>query len=153
MSDIIVSEDSTIVVSLLSGETTILTSQAQGPPGRDGTSGGSSILAIAGANLSGHMGIKLVSGSAFTISNSDIGTVNRLIGVSKTSAAINTSIEIVVAGELDGFSGLIPDSALYLQDNGTITNSYPTNGYIQQVGIAISSTKALIKIQPPIILG
>jgi hypothetical protein len=56
-------------------------------------------------------------------------------------------------GELDGFSGLIPDSILYLQPNNTISSTLPSNGYIQQVGIAISTTKALINIQPPIILG
>ena len=153
MPDIIVSEDSTIVVSTLTGETTILTSQTQGPPGRDGTSGGSSVLVTAGTNLSGHIGVKLVSSNAFPITNSDLTTVNRLVGVTKTSATTNTPVELVLAGELDGFSGLIPDTVLYLQGNSTITSTYPTTGYVQQVGIAISSTKALINIQPPIILG
>lgn len=144
MADIVVSETTTDI--------TVVTSQSQGPPGLNGTSGGASINILAGDNLSGHVGVGLILGYAELINN-DIQYAGRLVGITKNAATTGSIVEVITYGELTGLSGLIQDSILYLQTNGTISNAYPTSGYVQRVGVALSSTSALINIQPPIILG
>jgi hypothetical protein len=42
---------------------------------------------------------------------------------------------------------------LYLSINGVLTQTAPTTGFHQQVGIATTATRVLIGIKQPIILG
>lgn len=143
---------SDIVVSETTSDITIVTSQSQGPPGLNGISGGASINILAGANLGGHTGVGLVAGYAELVTNS-IEYAGRLVGVTRTAVSEGSSVEVVTYGELTGLTGLTQDSILYLQSNGSISSNYPSSGYVQRVGVALSSTSALINIQPPIILG
>lgn len=145
--------DTTILVSEVANSITTLASQAQGPPGRDGASGKSIAQLTASTNLSGHIGVKLVNGMLEVVNNQDLTSAGKLVGITVTAVSALAQVEVIFGGELLGFVGLIPDAKLYLQSNGTISSTFPTTGYVQQVGIAISSTSALINIQPPIILG
>ena len=143
---------SDIVISETTSEITTIVSQSQGPPGLNGISGGASLNILAAENLSGHIGVMVSSGLASAVTN-NISYAGRLVGITKTSASQGSNVEIITYGELTGLTGLVTDSILYLQANGTISATYPATGYVQRVGVALSPTSALINIQPPIILG
>ena len=82
--------------------------------------------------------------------NTNVNTLNKVIGITKTSALLGAEVEIVTVTELNGFSGLSINEIVYLSTNGTITQILPVSGYIQQIGIATSSTKILINISSSI---
>jgi hypothetical protein len=84
--------------------------------------------------------------------NTILSTVGKAIGFTKNAVNSGSPVEIINNNFLDGFSGLTINENIYLSINGTITQTVPTTGYIQNLGIAISSTSILINIQQPLVL-
>ena len=124
----------------------------QGPPGARGPIGppsGSAITIVAGADLGGN---RVVTGAAAYADSSDIATAGRAIGVTIIAAVEGDNIDIICAGELGGFSGLVVNGLIYTGNNGTLTQVLPTEGYIQTLGVVVSPTKILVNISPPIII-
>lgn len=124
----------------------------QGPRGPTGLSSGL-FNAVAGEDLGGHRCVYLSAGLVYYANSSDVTKVNRLVGITTGAVSLGSSVDIMNAGELTGFTGLVPDNIMYLQSNGTISPSIPLTGFIQQVGIALTDTKCLINIQPSILIG
>ena len=114
----------------------------QGPPG------GAAITLIAAINLGGN---RVVTGAASYADNTDPATVGSAIGVTQGAATMGSPVNIVAIGELDGFFGLTVNSPVYLSANGTTTQTLPTSGYIQKIGVAISTTKILLNFNPPMV--
>lgn len=121
----------------------------QGIQGPIGKAGGSEITYIAPIYLGGN---RVVTSEIIYADSSDILTVGKVIGITKTSAISFAPITIQVIGELNGFFGLIPNLPVYLSTLGNITQTLPLSGYIQKIGIATSSTTILINISEPIVL-
>lgn len=117
-----------------------------GVKGDKGEPGGSIIL-TAPIDLGGN---RVVMANGNYADNSDSNTLNKVIGFTKTSALQGQLVEVMLLSELNGFSSLIPNEPLYLLTAGTITQTPPAIGYVQQVGVALSSTKILINISKPI---
>lgn len=76
-----------------------------------------------------------------------------VLGFTANAVGGNSSVTIISSGDLDGFSGLTTGEFVYLGTNGVITQTPPTVGYLQILGVAVSSTKIIIQIQQPIFLG
>jgi len=148
---------------IITNETILLSTESisfvdvgtQGPQGPRGPTGSSSGLfnAVAGEDLGGHRCVYLSAGLVYYANSSDVTKVNRLAGITAGAVSLGSSVDIMNAGELTGFTGLVPDNIMYLQSNGTISPSIPSTGFIQQVGIALTDTKCLINIQPSILIG
>lgn len=150
--NIIVVEESlapTVVLEVLESST-VITAAEQGPPGRDATF---TTLLTAGEALGGHRAVIIEGGEAVYASNLNEAHANRVIGLTRNAAALGADVEIVTYGLLDGFTGLTPDAKLYLQDNGTVSHAIPASGFLQQIGVAISDTKAILNIQLSIVRG
>jgi len=147
------------IVSLSSNSISVITSSSQGPQGPQGpqglggSSGATSLSYASGVNLGGNRGVMVENSAAFYASNINLAHAGKLLGITMGAASQNSSVNIQGVGELDGFSGLTVNSKVYLQENGVISSTMPTAGFIQQVGIALTSTKILINIQPPIVIG
>lgn len=77
----------------------------------------------------------------------------KVIGLSKGAVVTGGLLEIVTASELAGFTGLIPNTQVYLGLNGLITQTVPTSGFIQQLGVAITSTSILVNLSLPLLLS
>ncbi|MDD4995785.1 MAG: hypothetical protein PHW53_04980 [Patescibacteria group bacterium] len=125
----------------------------QGPPGIQGIpgpSGGVALQLTAGVALGGN---RLITGAAQYADSSDAATAGRAIGITAGAASAGALVDVVVAGELDGFGGLTINSPVYASVNGTFTQTEPVTGYSQQVGIAVSASKLMVRLFPPIILG
>ena len=121
----------------------------QGPPGIAGTTG-AALQLIAGMALGGN---RVVTGAAQYADSSDLATAGRAIGITQGAASLGAPVNIVASGELDGFFGLIVDQPAFVAANGTVSQSLPGSGYLQSLGVAVSASRLLINISPPLILG
>jgi hypothetical protein len=76
------------------------------------------------------------------LENTNNTIVNQTIGVliEKPSA---TSCNVLVLGIAQGFSGLTVGDRIFLSTTGTITQTPPTNGYLHNLGVAVSSSEIL----------
>lgn len=99
-------------------------------------------------NLGGN---RLVMGNGNYADNTDLNTVSKVIGFTKTSAVLYDLVSIASSGELNGFTGLTVNAPVYVSTNGNYTQVLPTSGYIQRVGIPINSTTILVNLSEPII--
>ena len=121
----------------------------QGIRGLTGPTGGTAIELIAGIDLGGN---RVVTGEAGYADSSDLATISRAVGITVGAATAGSPVNIVASGELDGFFGLTVNTPVFLSTNGTLTHTAPVAGYIQRIGVAVSSTKILINIQEPLAL-
>ena len=142
------------------GSSTIIISATQGVPGPTGPTGpqglsGASapIVYTAGETLGGHRGVILSNSTAIYADSTILAHADKLIGINTDATLLGDIAYIRTSGELEGFTGLTINSKVYLQSNGVLTSTIPTTGFIQQVGIALTSTKILINIQPSIVIG
>lgn len=119
----------------------------RGVAGIPGPAGGAALQFIAGSDLGGN---RVVTGASTYADNTDLTTIGRAIGLTQGAAAIGEPVNIVTIGELDGFFGLITNDPVYLSTDGTTTQTVPTTGYIQRIGVAISTTKISLNFSDPI---
>ena len=117
--------------------------------GARGPSGTSAIVTSPGV-VGGQRVISL-SDSGFVYAEPSSGFP--VIGFTPRSLVEGEVMELLTSGNLGGFIDLIPAKFIFLAANGTITQEPPTSGYLQVLGIALSSTKITIRIQTPIFLG
>jgi hypothetical protein len=120
-----------------------------GPQGPQGPSGGSSLSHVAPINLGGG---RVVTGAFGYADSSDLSTTAKAIGFTVGAVSAGQVVSIILSGESTGFFGLTPNGIIYLSTNGTITQTPPSIGYIQKLGVALDSTTILINIQEPIVL-
>jgi hypothetical protein len=118
----------------------------QGLRGPIGLSGGTGFELIAGIDLGGN---RAITGIAEYADNTDFKTIGRTIGITAGAASAGLPVSIVANGELDGFFGLTVNDPVYLSVNGTTTQTIPTTGYLQKLGVAVSDTRILIRINEP----
>lgn len=109
---------------------------------------------VAGENISA---LKLVYASSPTevsvcsLSSYDL---SRAIGVAITAATTGNSLNVQLFGKLEDASFTFAfNEDLYLNINGSITNSYPSSGYNLQVGYGMGTGAIFIDIEKPITLA
>ena len=98
-------------------------------------------------------GLRVLLADQSYADQSDINSYGKVIGFSKGAVITGAMLEIVTASELTGFTGLIPNTQIYLGLNGLITQTVPTSGFIQQLGVALTSTSILVNISLPLLLS
>lgn len=109
---------------------------------------GVSVISIVAAVAIGSNRVILSSGNY--ADNTNISEIGLVVGISKSAVNIGELVSVVYSGELNGFTGLIVNQSVYVSVNGTLTQTIPTSGYIQKLGVATSSSTILIHIDPPI---
>jgi len=98
-------------------------------------------------------GLRVLLADQSYADQSDISSYGKVIGFSKGAVVTGDLLEIVTASKLDGFTGLIPNGQIYLDLNGLITQTVPISGFIQQLGVALTSTTILVNINLPFLLS
>lgn len=129
----------------------------QGPPGAQGPAGASAdqsaTIFTAGAALSGHMAVRAVGdGSVLYASADQPGQAGTLVGVTTGAAASGAQVSVVADGPIDEPSWSWAPGPVWLGLNGALTQGLPQSGILQRVGLALSPTRLLVAIQPPILL-
>lgn len=126
-----------------------------GPPGPPGPPGGAGAAYTAAAVVSGHQAVALDSaGQAFYASAGTLSHALRVAGVSLNAAAIGEEVTVLAAGLVDhGGWTWTPDQPVYLGLNGALVQSVPVGAvFALVVGKALSATRLLVALQPPIVL-
>ncbi len=124
----------------------------QGPPG---LAAGALAQVPASVALSGHQVIAVNAlGEAVYASADDPAQVGKVLGIS-TSAAIAGALLPVQSKDVLEFAGWswVPDSVVMLGLNGALVSTLPPGAvFLQVVGRALSATRILVGVQPPIYL-
>jgi Major tropism determinant N-terminal domain len=99
--------------------------------------------------LARHAVISTVTGCTYA-SNQTLSHQGKVVGVTSSSAGIGTLATIYSSGLLSGFTSLTVNAPVFLSTNGILTQTVPTTGFLQKIGIAISQTEVIIGIGPAV---
>lgn len=119
------------------------------------TQSGQTVLTFgAGQPIGGHKAVRVVDGGQFMVASSDdasqIGTV---IGVSSNAAGQGDDLRVVSLGEISEPSWAFVPGPVFLGVGGSLVQTPPSIGFIQQMGVALSATKLLVALSAPIALA
>lgn len=109
-------------------------------------------LLVATEPIGGHRIVKAVVGGCAYADSSSISDINTVIGITESAYSIGDSVQIRLSGEVTEPSWNFTIGSVYLGINGLLTQTAPTIGFIQQIGIATSSNTILINIKQPIVI-
>ena len=138
----------TILVNQIEAPTSIIVSV---PEGRPSSIPVGNIYLLADIDLGGQ---RVVKATTTGCTYADNGTdYNLALGFTVTSVTAGNEVAIRTSGELNGFSNLTVGQPIFLGTNGLLTQTAPTTGVYQQLGIAKSETSILVQIQQSIFLG
>lgn len=116
-----------------------------GPAGR-----GTTTFTLADVAIGGHRVVKATETGCDYASNQTLSDIGKIIGVTDSAVSAGARATVVTAGEIIEPTWAWTMGAVYLSTNGTLTQTVPTTGFVQQIGTAVSSTKIVIQIQSPI---
>lgn len=141
-------------VTIQQGSVSVVTAALQGPPGPTGPAGSGSSLSItraAGQDLSGHRAVRVAGEEAFYASADTQVHAGRVVGITTGAALTGADATIQVGGEMTELSWSWSDGPIFLGLDGQLTQTPPTAGFVQQVATAITSTRILIDVRPPLL--
>jgi hypothetical protein len=158
----VVTEQNESVVKSIDLSSSIISTGIQGPVGPQGIQGpkgdpgtGSTVDMQLPTNsiISGWKVIRAdVNGFAEYASSSNISHADTVLGISTHSVTDNSLLNIRCAGYMEDSSWNWNIGKIFLGVNGTIQQSLPSNGFILQLGNAVSPTKININIKTSIII-
>lgn len=92
-----------------------------------------------------------ISGKLVVASHDNLTIVGKVVGITKGASSTGSYVTIIsTGGQLDGFSGLTVGAKYYLSTNGQLTTTVPTTGFIQQMGVAMTTTMLAVNLGLPI---
>ena len=107
---------------------------------------------VAPVAISAERVIALVAG-VYALAQPTVAFGQRIIGVSKNSAGPGQILKIATDGDRVEVHGL-SEGPVYLAINGTLTNTAPGTGLLQQIGIVLDgATTMLVQSYPAIWRG
>jgi hypothetical protein len=126
----------------------------KGDKGLKGDSGESVVYTapseIITSPIGGNKVIAVLNGLIVPADSSDLNFLGKVIGLTSGATTTGQSSAIVTSGVLNGFSNLIAGDTYFLGISGSIINTIPTVGFIQQIGTAITVDLLVVSIQQPI---
>lgn len=141
------------LVSLDRPELHATTLGEQGPPGRQGApgpAGGSSVERVAGEILSALHAVYEWNGQVFTLDYRDAAHIGLLSGITLTAAQLGSPINVQGLGPLEASGWSWQPGPVWLGAAGALTQTPPADGFDVLIGAAVSATRLLINLQPPI---
>jgi hypothetical protein len=125
----------------------------QGPQGDPGLSGDAALVtAVAAVSLGGHRAVVFIGDESQQVIYADQSIAShaeRFLGVTTGAADAVATVTIQTGGELTEPSwNWITGLPVYLSTQGLLTQTPPTTGFLQIVGLALGATRLLIQHQP-----
>lgn len=93
------------------------------------------------------------TGGVVYASNNAPTAIGRAIGLAWNSANTGDTVQVIVSGEVDEPSWNWTPGEVYLGVNGTLTQTAPSTGFVQVIGVALTATRLSVGIQLPILLS
>lgn len=124
----------------------------QGPPGAPGTA---SVLNLTTTTSIGqYRAVAVVSGVVQYADNSLLGHLDMVVGVAAVGASAGGIVSIQNGGTLVNVGWSFDTTKpVFLGNSGMLTQTPPSTGFVQVIGVPISATQLLIQLQPPILLA
>jgi hypothetical protein len=125
----------------------------RGPMGPAGPSAGGLVLTASGA-LGGHrLLVALGAGLAGTADPGNPAHVGQVVGMSNAAAADGTAVTVIQVGEIVEPSWAWSPGPVYLGAVGVPTQTRPTTGFLQEIGVATGPTRLVMDLKMPIQLN
>ena len=130
----------------------IISGASQGPPGPQGNAGGV-LSAVAAQTISANTAVALVNGQLVPAQSGTAVQAGNVLGIALNGGQAGATIAIQQSGEmsLSGWNWTL-GQPIFVGLNGPLTQTPPTAGFSQVIGIPLSATSISIWLQPPILL-
>lgn len=120
---------------------------ADGQDGQDGLASGQIVSKTAGAAISGHRAVRHNSSGLMVYASADQPEARSVYGISLGAASSGQSMQVQTLGDLEEPSWTwTPGLPIYLGLNGALTQTVPVANQQIQIGVAITATKAFIRL-------
>jgi hypothetical protein len=97
--------------------------------------------------INGYTVVAMDNSQLVIADNTDFTLINKVIGITKNSATTGQDVTIATSGgELTGLAALTVGGKVYLSTSGAITQTVPSNGFIIQLGVALTATTVSVNI-------
>lgn len=134
-------------------QTNIVSVGSPGPQGVPGPTGSSAYVRLAGpGGIGGHRLVRSIgSGAVGYVSASNVDHGDDTEGLSLNAAAEGADVTIQTAGPV-AFAGWAwtPQQPVFAGDDGLLTQTPPTTGFVQIVGHAEDATTLFLRIESPV---
>lgn len=121
-----------------------------GPQGPPGDTDAAVLLATSGATINALRVIKLENDLAYVADSSTAADANRVVGISVTAASNpGDQISVRTDGEMNDAGWSWTPGAIFVGQNGVLTQTAPNVGFVLEVARARSATKIIVDIQNP----
>ncbi|KTT33846.1 hypothetical protein SB18R_03225 [Pseudomonas oryzihabitans] len=124
-----------------------------GPVGPPGPAGGAAFQRLAGESLSALRYCYEVGGQVFPLDNQDATHIDLAAGLALSASAIGDLVNLQMSGPVDDSHWAWTPGPLWLGAAGALTQQPPTQGFLLQVGSALSPTRILLNPGQPIELA
>lgn len=112
------------------------------------------LLLLAAEPIGGHKAVRIVAGGrARLASSSDVTQAGSVLGVSLTAADEGGSLNVRIIGEIEEPSWSWAPGPVFLGLAGSLVQTPPSSGFIQQIGTAKSATILVVSLSTPIVLA
>lgn len=125
---------------------------AQGPQGPPGESEGATFIATAGETIHGGRAVRVVNGVAYHPSILNEEHADQVVGVAVQSTAVGLEFAVRTGGVYTELSApWTGDGTVWCGDNGVLTQTPPTSGWLLQIGRVISTTSFNVDVDEPVL--
>lgn len=129
-------------------DTEVTVSWIAGLPGPAGD--GITFVASADQAIGGHRVVRSTATGCDYADSSNLTHLGKVIGMTNEATSSGNLVKIWPAGKITDPSFNFDLGPVYLSTNGLLTQTPPTTGFIQQIGVALSQTTILVQILNPI---
>lgn len=124
-----------------------------GPPGPAGGSGAHQLAMIAGEAIGGHRVVVAdAAGQARYPDRADPAHADAVVGLTVTSGLAGESVVVQTTGDVVETSWAWTPGPVWVGDNGMPTQTPPTTGWLQLLGVALGSTRLVLTPRQAILL-
>jgi hypothetical protein len=147
--ELLLQDDTELLIETLPGTAELVETSTQGPPGPPGSA---LAQAIAAASVNGHRAITFDEGGGVRHADCTDPLDGYVFGISLNAAATGENVDVRLMGTLEhlGWS-FTPEAQVYLGLDGAITQTVPVSAvFIKPLGYALTPTRILLALQPAI---
>jgi hypothetical protein len=139
------------IVGLAAGSTPVVqgpqgVAGPQGPPG----STAASYSAIANGTISQYKVVAMVGGEAVIADPTNVAHRGVVGGVAMTSVDDGAELDIQFGGTVSNSGWNWNNGPVYLTNGGTLSQTAPTTGFVQIIGVPVNPITLLIQIGPSV---
>lgn len=149
----VIAQETHVVIELHEGPVTVVTECQQGPPGAKGDPGDAPTMLVGSTPLSGHSAVAVDADGVLVQADCTIAAHrSAVLGVIKSAAMPGESVTVRTGYPLEhaGWTWT-PGSPIFVGLAGALTQIVPAQAlFAQVVGQALSPTRILVDVRPPV---